>query len=60
MISPADQVVLEQLVGSATFERGCGYAHGGAVRNRTWSPGGTRVVGEVQGEQPGPTSPRSS
>ena len=49
MISPADQQVLEQLVGTATFERGSGYAHGGAVRNQTWSPGGTRVVGEVQG-----------
>ena len=36
-------------MGTATFERGSGYAHGGAVRNRTWSPGGTRVVGEVQG-----------
>jgi superfamily II DNA or RNA helicase len=49
VITPADQEVLEQLVGTATFERGSGYAHGGAVRNRTWSPGGTRVVGEVQG-----------
>ena len=49
VITPADQEALEQLVGTATFERGSGYAHGGAVRNRTWSPGGTRVVGEVQG-----------
>ena len=49
MISTADREVLEQLVGTATFERGSGYASGGAVRNRTWSPGGTRVVGEVQG-----------
>ena len=49
MISRADQEVLEQMVGPATFERACGYAHGGAVGNRTWSLGGTRVVGEVQG-----------
>ncbi len=49
MISPDDQDVLEELVGATTFARGLGYAHGGAVRNRTWSPGGTRVVGEVQG-----------
>ncbi len=54
MISPADQRVLEQLVGTTTFERGTGYAHGGAVRNQTWSPGGTHVVGEIQGGAPRP------
>jgi len=49
MITPADAEALEHLVGSATFARGMGYAQAGAVRKRTWSPGGTRVVGEVQG-----------
>ncbi|HEX3566560.1 MAG TPA: SNF2-related protein, partial [Acidimicrobiales bacterium] len=49
MITPADEKALEHLVGSATFERGIDYAQAGAVRKRTWSPGGTRVVGEVQG-----------
>ncbi|HXA31003.1 MAG TPA: DEAD/DEAH box helicase [Acidimicrobiales bacterium] len=49
MITPADEQALEQLVGSATFERGIGYAQSGAVRKRTWSPGGTGVVGEIQG-----------
>jgi superfamily II DNA or RNA helicase len=49
MITPADQEALEHLVGSTTFERGIDYAQAGAVRKRTWSPGGTRVVGEVQG-----------
>jgi len=36
-------------VGSATFARGSGYSRSGAVRKRTWSPGGTHVVGEIQG-----------
>jgi len=49
MITPADAKVLERLVGSATLARGRDYARSGAVRKRTWSPGGTRVVGEVQG-----------
>ena len=49
MITSADARVLEQLVGSATFARGSGYARAGAVRRCTWSPGGTHVVGEVQG-----------
>ena len=49
MITPADEEVLERLVGSGTFARGSGYAQSGAVRKRTWSPGGTHVVGEVQG-----------
>jgi len=54
VITPADEVVLERLVGSGTFARGSGYAQGGAVRKRTWSPGGTHVVGEVQGGAPKP------
>ncbi|MGA7420711.1 MAG: DEAD/DEAH box helicase [Acidimicrobiales bacterium] len=54
MISPADEEVLERLVGSGTFSRGIGYAQAGAVRKRTWSPGGTHVVGEVQGGSPKP------
>ena len=37
------------MVGSATFARGNSYAKAGAVRKCTWSPGGTHVVGEVQG-----------
>jgi superfamily II DNA or RNA helicase len=37
------------MVGPATFARGSGYARAGAVRTRTWSPGGTHVVGEIQG-----------
>jgi superfamily II DNA or RNA helicase len=49
MISPSDARVLEKLVGTTTFDRGRAYARKGAVRQRTWSPGGTRVVGEVQG-----------
>ena len=49
VITPADEEVLEQLVGSGTFARGSGYAQAGAVRKRTWSPGGTHVVGEIQG-----------
>ncbi len=49
MISAADEEALEQLVGSGTFARGIGYAQAGAVRKRTWSPGGTHVVGEIQG-----------
>jgi superfamily II DNA or RNA helicase len=49
VITPHDEEVLERLVGSATFARGCGYAEAGAVRRRTWSPGRTHVVGEVQG-----------
>ena len=61
MISPADQEVLEQLVGTATFERGTGYAHGGAVRNRTWSPGGhPGGRARSRGERRGRTWPRSS
>jgi superfamily II DNA or RNA helicase len=40
---------VERFVGSATFARGIEYARSGAVRKRTWSPGGTHVVGEVQG-----------
>ena len=49
MITSADAKVLERLVGSATFARGNDYARTGAVRKRTWSPGGTHVVGEIQG-----------
>jgi superfamily II DNA or RNA helicase len=49
MISSADARVLERAVGSATFARGSSYARAGAVRKCTWSPGGTHVVGEVQG-----------
>jgi superfamily II DNA or RNA helicase len=49
VISSADARVLERVVGSATFARGSGYARAGAVRKCTWSPGGTHVVGEVQG-----------
>ena len=49
VITPADAKVLERLVGSATFARGSGYASAGAVRRCTWSPGGTHVVGEIQG-----------
>jgi superfamily II DNA or RNA helicase len=49
MISSADARVLERVVGSATFARGSSYARAGAVRTCTWSPGGTRVVGQVQG-----------
>jgi superfamily II DNA or RNA helicase len=49
VITPADEEVLERLVGSGTFARGSGYAQSGAVRKREWSPGGTHVVGEVQG-----------
>jgi superfamily II DNA or RNA helicase len=47
-----DESVLARLVGPATLERGRAYAEGGAVRMRTWSMGGTRVVGEVQGTEP--------
>jgi superfamily II DNA or RNA helicase len=54
VITPTDEEVLERLVGSGTFARGSGYAHDGAVRKRTWSPGGTHVVGEVQGGAPKP------
>ena len=54
VITPADEEVLERLVGSGTFSRGIGYAQAGAVRKRTWSPGGTHVVGEVQGGSPKP------
>ena len=53
-ITPADEEVLERLVGAGTFARGVGYAQAGAVRKRTWSPGGTHVVGEVQGGAPKP------
>ena len=49
MMTPADVEVLERLVGSGTFARGSSYARAGAVRTRTWSPGGTHVVGEIQG-----------
>ena len=49
MITSADAKVLKRLVGSATFARGSDYARTGAVRKRTWSPGGTHVVGEIQG-----------
>ncbi len=49
MITSADAEVLKRLVGSATFARGSDYARTGAVRKRTWSPGGTHVVGEIQG-----------
>jgi superfamily II DNA or RNA helicase len=49
VITSADAKVLERLVGSATFSRGNNYARTGAVRKRTWSPGGTHVVGEIQG-----------
>ena len=49
MMTPADVKVLERLVGSGTFARGSSYARAGAVRTRTWSPGGTHVVGEIQG-----------
>jgi len=49
VISPEEEDLLEGLVGSATYARGLGYAQSGAVRNRTWSTNGTRVVGQVQG-----------
>ena len=49
MISLDDEVALERLVGSATYARGYGYARAGAVRTCVWSPGGTRVIGRVQG-----------
>ncbi|MGD0313669.1 MAG: SNF2-related protein [Acidimicrobiales bacterium] len=54
MIARADEVVLERLVGPATYERGRDYARHGAVRKSTWSLGGTRVVGEVQGGERNP------
>ena len=55
MITPkTDEEALERLVGSGTFARGTGYAQAGAVRKRTWSPGGTHVVGEVQGGEAKP------
>ncbi|HEY1829288.1 MAG TPA: DEAD/DEAH box helicase [Acidimicrobiales bacterium] len=38
-------------MGSATFARGADYARTGAVRKRTWSRGGSHVVGEVQGSE---------
>src|ERR1700722_15415964 len=49
VITAADARVLEKLVGSATFARGNDYARTGAVKKQTWSPGGTHVVGEIQG-----------
>ena len=49
MIAQGDESALERLVGRATFERGRAYAEHGAVRNCTWNPGGTHVVGQVQG-----------
>ncbi len=49
MINPRDEAVLERLVGPVTFSRGHNYARSGAVGKRTWSLGGTHVVGEVQG-----------
>jgi superfamily II DNA or RNA helicase len=54
MITSADRVLLARLVGESTFERGVGYARTGAVRKATWSPGGTRVVGEIQGGEERP------
>ena len=49
MIAQGDESALARLVGTATFERGRAYAEHGAVRNCTWNPGGTHVVGQVQG-----------
>ena len=54
MIARGDESVLARLVGTATFERGRAYAEHGAVRNCTWNPGGTHVVGQVQGGAPRP------
>ncbi len=54
MITSADRVLLARLVGESTFKRGVGYARTGAVRKATWSPGGTRVVGEIQGGEERP------
>ncbi|HEX3981780.1 MAG TPA: SNF2-related protein [Acidimicrobiales bacterium] len=48
-MAAVDEVVLERLVGQPTYDRGREYARHGAVRRSTWSLGGTRVVGEVQG-----------
>jgi len=49
MMGPEDRKVLARLVGPTTYGRGVEYATSGAVRKATWSPGGTTVVGEVQG-----------
>jgi superfamily II DNA or RNA helicase len=49
VIAQGDESALERLVGTTTFERGRSYAEHGAVRNCTWNPGGTHVVGQVQG-----------
>jgi superfamily II DNA or RNA helicase len=48
-MAAADEALLERLVGQPTYDRGREYARHGAVRRSTWSLGGTRVVGEVQG-----------
>jgi superfamily II DNA or RNA helicase len=53
-VSAADEVVLAQVVGPATLARGRAYARTGAVRQRTWSHGRTRVVGEVKGSEAKP------
>ncbi len=49
MIAQGDESALARLVGTTTFERGRAYAEHGAVRHCTWNPGGTHVVGQVQG-----------
>jgi superfamily II DNA or RNA helicase len=49
VLSPADEAVVRQLVGPATFVRGSLYAQQGAVRSRHWEDHGTRVLGLVQG-----------
>jgi superfamily II DNA or RNA helicase len=49
VITPADEVALKRLVGSATFARGSAYARRGAVRSLVWGADGARVAGEIQG-----------
>jgi superfamily II DNA or RNA helicase len=49
VITAVEAKWLERVVGSPTFARGLQYARSGAVRKRTWSASGLRVIGEVQG-----------
>jgi superfamily II DNA or RNA helicase len=51
VLTPADERVLEKVVGSTTFARGRVYARQGAVRSGQWTNDRTSLSGEVQGSE---------
>ena len=56
VVTSVDKTNLERIVGPATFARGWTYARTGAVLSSQWALDGTRLVGEVQGNDIDPYS----